>query len=297
VLGDIAPCGAEIDQYRRSVTADDDVVRRDVAVKKIGRVEEGQRVQQRRYDTIELVLARRAAEALEPGLEALAILVLQDNEPRVRLAEEAIDADDVRVIEAGQRARLVKKALEAPLVVTGAVLGAGLRGLVVIAHREIDREVLLDRHHPGERYFLGKVGDAEAAGAQDTLDAIVLCEARACWQGGKIRHLRRRRARKRSPPPRSWRVLDLAHPVPVVALTDSRLRVGRHETRSGDRIPPASGHTATMIYRQQCGGSAGQSSDLLSFSSPEDEQAIQHAFRRCALISCLTLGCCRISQE
>src|SRR5680860_992572 len=59
---------------------------------------------------------------------------------------------------------LVEKAVEAPLVVAGDVAGAGLRRLIGVADREIDREVFLDRHLAGERRLLRKVRDAEAAG-------------------------------------------------------------------------------------------------------------------------------------
>ena len=146
MLGDIAACGAEIDQDRRAIGADDDVVRRDVAMQVVGGVDQRERVEQWRHHAVEFVLARRPAESLEPSLEALAVLVVEDHEARVVFAKEAINADDVGVVEAGERPRFVKKTVESPLVVASAVDGPRLGRLIGVADGEVDRKILLDRH-------------------------------------------------------------------------------------------------------------------------------------------------------
>ncbi len=219
MLRDVAARGAEIDQHRRSVAADDDVVRRDVAMQEIGGMDQRQRVEQGRHHAVEFVLARRAAERLEPCLEALPVLVVQDDETGVVLPKEAIDTDDVGVVEARKRSRLIEKAIETPLVVTGAVAGTRLGRLVGIADREVDREILLDRDQARERRLLGQIRDPETAGAEDALDAVVLGEARANGKGGEIGH-GRRGARAPSMPREPIRAFESGRSLPGAALTD-----------------------------------------------------------------------------
>jgi hypothetical protein len=78
----------------------------------------------------------------------------------------------MRMAEAGERARLVKEALATP----GEVLGkarAARHDLVALAHGELDRQVLLDRHHLGELAVEGAVSDAEAAMADHRIEPVV----------------------------------------------------------------------------------------------------------------------------
>ena len=92
------------------------------------------------------------------------------------------------MVELGERLRFLDEAVEAPAVVAGAVLrarrsldAAGTRG-------KIAGEVLLDGDQAGERDLIGKIGHAEAAGAQHALDAVVADQLRAAWQRNEIRH-------------------------------------------------------------------------------------------------------------
>ena len=127
VRGDLAACRAEVDEHRIARLADDDVVGRDVAMQEVGLVDQLERIEQRRQDGVELLLARRAAERLQPALEALALLEVEHHVAGVVGAEVAIDAHDVRVIELGERLRFLDEAIEAPAVVAGAVLASGAR--------------------------------------------------------------------------------------------------------------------------------------------------------------------------
>ena len=184
--GDLAARRAEVDQDRRPVLADDDVVGGDVAVQIVAGVHHLQRVEQGLEDLVELGLPRRALEALQPGLEAAPLLEVEHHVAGVVGPEVAVDAHDVGVDEAGERLRLLDEALEAPLVVLGAVLRAR-RGIAGGAARgEVGREVFLDGDEPGQRHLVGQVGDAEAAGPQHALDAVVADQLRPVRQRQQV---------------------------------------------------------------------------------------------------------------
>ena len=135
---------------------------------------------------VELGLARRALEALQPGLEAAALLELQHHVAGVVGEEVAVHAHDVGVNEAGERPRLLDEALEPPLVVLGAALRArrGLAGGA--AGGVVGGKVFLDGDEPGQRRLVGEIGDAEAAGAQHALDAIVANQLRPLRQRQQV---------------------------------------------------------------------------------------------------------------
>ncbi len=122
--------------------------------------------------TIELLLARGAAQALEPGLEAQALLEVEDHVAGVIGPEVAVDADDVRVVELGERLGFLDEAVEAPAVIAGTVLGARA-GLDAAAGGKIGGKVLLDGDAAVERNLVGKIGDAESASTKHALDAEV----------------------------------------------------------------------------------------------------------------------------
>src|SRR5690606_24834274 len=71
---DVTARRPEVDQHRRAVAADDDVVRRDVAMQEVSVVNDLEGIEQRRYDSVQLVLPWCPPETLEPALEALALL-------------------------------------------------------------------------------------------------------------------------------------------------------------------------------------------------------------------------------
>src|SRR5262245_53613099 len=104
-------------------------------------------------------------------------------------AKVAIDSHDIGVIELGERLGFLDEAVETPAVVAGAILRSG-HGLDAIGARcKVCGKILLDRNLPVEGYLAGEVGDAEAAGAQYTLDTIVADELRAGLQRDQIGHI------------------------------------------------------------------------------------------------------------
>ena len=184
--GDLAAGRAEVDEYGIAGLADDDVVGRDVAMQKIRLVNELERVEQRRDDAVELFLARRPAERLQPVLEALALLPVEHHVAGVVGAEVAIDAHDVGVVELGERLRFLNEPVEAPAVVSGAILRARCGLDAAGAGGDVAREVLLDGDEAGKRDLVGEVGDAEAAGAQHPLNAVIAGQLCAAWQRDEI---------------------------------------------------------------------------------------------------------------
>src|SRR6185312_416200 len=104
--------------------------------------------------------------------EAAAVLELHDGVGGAVGGEEAQHRHDVRMAEAGERARLVEEALAAPREVVGRARAAR-HDLVALAHGELDWQVLLDRHDLGELAVEGAIGDAEATVADHRVESIV----------------------------------------------------------------------------------------------------------------------------
>ena len=190
MAGDRAARRAEVDEHRRAVRAQHDVVGSDVAVQEVGGMNDLKGVEQGHDQPVELGLPRGAPELLEPGLEAAPVLEVQHHVAGVVGAEVAMHPDDVGMIEARQRLRLLDEAIEAPLVVCGGVAGARHRA-VVATGGEIGGKVLLDGDEAVERLLVRKVGDAEAADAQDAPDAIVADELGPIRQGKQTCRWRR----------------------------------------------------------------------------------------------------------
>jgi hypothetical protein len=113
---------------------------------------------------------------------------VKDHVASVVRAEVAVNADDIRVIELGERLRFLDEAVEAPAVVTGAILRTGRCIDAAIAGGDIAGELLFDRHHARESDLVGEIGHAEAAGAQHALDAIIADQLGSAWQRDEIRH-------------------------------------------------------------------------------------------------------------
>ena len=63
--------------------------------------------------------------------------------------------------------------------------------MVARARGEVGREVFLDGDEPGERHLVGQIGDAEAAGPQHALDAVVADQLRPVRQSQQVRIGRR----------------------------------------------------------------------------------------------------------
>ena len=177
--------GAEVEQHEAAVlVAHVDVVGLDVAVQVARAVHHREAVEERREERDDLVLGDVRA-LLAPGLERLAALVLEHHVRGLVRLEEARHAHDVRVPEGGERARLDEEAVEAALVEVLVVVGARRDRVVDGAVGEVLGQVLLDDHLGVEVHVGGGVGDAEAALAQDRVDAV-LEQAEAdreasCW--------------------------------------------------------------------------------------------------------------------
>ena len=192
MLRDLAARGAEIDQHGRAVLADDDVVGRDVAMQEVGTWMSSSASSSGAMMPVELVLARRPPERLEPPLEALALLEMQDHVAGVVGAEVAIDAHDVGMVELAQRLRFLQEAVEAPAIVARrnrCERGAGID--LAVAGSVVGREIFLDRDEARERRLLGEIGDAETARTEHALDPVVTGEHRARGQSEEVRHVSR----------------------------------------------------------------------------------------------------------
>ena len=120
------------------------------------------------------------------ALKLPALLEVEHHVAGVVGAEVAVDAHDVGMNEAGERLRLLDEALEPPLVVLGAVLRArrGMAGGA--AGGEVGGKVFLDGDEPRQRQLVGEIGDAEAAGTQHALDAVVANQLRPVRQRQQV---------------------------------------------------------------------------------------------------------------
>ena len=116
-------------------------------------VQSFQCVEQRPQQFVKLGLPRRPVQTGEPTLEALPVLEVQHHVCGAVGAEIAVDAIDVRVVELGERLRLVDEAGQAPVVVLLAVCRLRPDRRRGIAHGKIAREVFLDGDEAVERDF------------------------------------------------------------------------------------------------------------------------------------------------
>ena len=150
-------------------------------MQEVGLVDHLQRVEQRGEDGVELLLARRASQRLEPPLQALALLEVEHHVAGLVVAEVAVELDDIGVVELGERLRFLDEALEPPIVVACRVLRARQHVDAVGARGDVARKVFLDGDGPAERKLLGEIRDAEAASSQHTLDAVVADQHCPAW--------------------------------------------------------------------------------------------------------------------
>ena len=114
---DVTARRAEVDQHWIARLADDDVVRCDIAMQEIGIVDGLQGVEQRRDNCVQFFLPRRPIETLQPCLEALTFFEVQHHVGGIVRPERPVDADNVAVIEFGQRLSFFDEAFKAPSVV------------------------------------------------------------------------------------------------------------------------------------------------------------------------------------
>ena len=186
--GDLAPRGAEVDQDRRLVAAYDNVVGRDVAMQEVALMDHFQRVEQRAHERVKLGLAWRAAKTSQPRLEAAALFELQHHVAGVVGPEIAIDANDIRVIEAGECLGFIDEAVEAPFIILGTFARAREGGEIAFAGGVVGRKIFLDGDLAAERQFIGKISDPEAACPQHLFDAEVAGQFGAVWKCDQIAH-------------------------------------------------------------------------------------------------------------
>ena len=155
-------------------------------MQEVGLVYDLERIQQRRDDVVEFRLPRRALEALQPGLEAAALLEVEHHVGGVVGAEVAMHPHDVGVVETRQRLRFLDEAIKTPLIVARHFLRAW-RGADALACRKVSRKILLDGDEPSQGLLVREVGDAEATGAQHTPYVVVADQLRPVRQGQQVR--------------------------------------------------------------------------------------------------------------
>ncbi len=176
---------AEIDQHRRAVFADEDVVGLDVAVEQAGFVHRLDAVEQRIEEFAHLALLERrcAGRDLREGLTLLILHHEIGGAVRLEVVERG---HDVRMPHGEQHARLLAEAREAPIVILARRFADRLhRHAVALAHGERARQVFLDRDRALGDLLLRAIGDAEAAGAEHLLQNIVV-QPRALGKGAAM---------------------------------------------------------------------------------------------------------------
>src|SRR5581483_4304836 len=226
--------GAEVQQHRRSVRPDDDVVGGNVAMKEILRVHHLERVEQRPDDPVELLLRRSAAEAREPLLHALARLEDHHHVGGGVCLEDAGDLHHAAVTEMRERAGFLEEAVSAPLEYFLMPFRLRPDAQALVAQAERLRTIFLDGDPGPELHIVGPVGDAEAPGADHALDAVALVEHRPRRQHYPAIH-------------------DLQSPDTAAAGTTT-YRVPAVKHRAASAAEPGSGIFAGSEGAARCGG-------------------------------------------
>ena len=129
------PRGAEIEQHRRAIFAQIDIVRLDVAVDESSLMYHLQSVQQRHDHGAQLGLAAYLL-GFEEFFQAFAALVLHHHVGSAVGFEHTHDTHDVGVAEFRQRAGLGDESIQTPTVGVAVILGDGVYVAVVAAGRE-----------------------------------------------------------------------------------------------------------------------------------------------------------------
>lgn len=148
-----------------------------IAVQETARVDHGEPVEQRPGELLQSRF-RRPRRVLQHGLQRLAALVIHHHVGGAVRLEVAQHAHDVRMLEPGERARLLQEALESPAVV-GFALGAewhhrACRSATLYARRELAGQVLLDRDRLLKVRIPSEVSDAEAADAEHLVEPVLV---------------------------------------------------------------------------------------------------------------------------
>ena len=183
--------GAEVEQNRITVRADDDIVRRDIAMQETGFMQGLERIEKGIKDAVHLILCRPAAEFAHPGLEAAAFLELHDHVGGAVRLEDRLHAHDGALPELGERAGLLDEAQ--PQTIEQALITAapGANAHRAVAHAELGRIIFLERNRGVEADIVRGIGDAEPASADDALDPVLAVENEALRQNFAEIHGRR----------------------------------------------------------------------------------------------------------
>ena len=159
--------GAEVEQHRHARVQDHDVVGRDVAVIAALRVQQLQRVEDRRQHLLEPGLAADQLGLLfTQRAQRAALAQLHGHVGGVVLLPEAVDADQRRVVELRQQARLVQKAVQPALKGAGDRRLARYHAAVWRAGGDGAGHVFLDGDRAAQRLVVRLVDDGKAAFAQ-----------------------------------------------------------------------------------------------------------------------------------
>ena len=158
--------GAEVDQCRIAFAVEQDVGRLDVAVQEAGVVDLLETVEQRPDDQVQSS-SIQGTLLLQARFERLAMEHLHDDVGRPVDLEKVEDLHDAgRTVQRGQRTAFRDEAIAAPGEILGDLGRARQHGVAVLADRERDRQVFLDRDFAVELDVARAIGDAEAALAE-----------------------------------------------------------------------------------------------------------------------------------
>ena len=89
------------------------------------------------------------------------------------------------MVEPRKRAGFIQEPGQPPVVVLRVRIGMGYHCARLRARRKLHRQVFLDSHELVQVGVIGPVGDAEAPGAQDRIEAVLL-KAGAGWEGVNV---------------------------------------------------------------------------------------------------------------
>ncbi len=177
-VADDATRRAEVEQHRRAVVRQQDVVGRDVAVVDAFAVQQLERGEDRRDDAADPGLVGRVGHAPAGIAQGDALEVGHHHVGGGVVFPETVDLDQRRMVEAGEQPRFVDERAQADRVGLGEGARADRDLRPRAARRQRGRHVFLERHLALERMVVGKVDDAEAADAENPQD-LELAEAGA----------------------------------------------------------------------------------------------------------------------
>ena len=180
--------GAEIDQYWDAVGADHDVAGLDVPVQQAVGVDLGQ-TSRERQDMLANLRLGEGGLAPQHLRQRFAVDVLHHDIAGAVCLEKSLDAYNVGMIEARQRAGFIEKTFEPPLEI-GLVLDRGNGHAVVgVAYCEAAGQEFLDCHAMVEVFIDSRVGDAEPARTEIPFDSV-LAETITGRQGDEVLDIR-----------------------------------------------------------------------------------------------------------